>query len=70
MNVKDINKISNLCTCNIQGRSRNHCFRGKAVSITYSECVFVALIVLNAMLLCRIVICGLYSCTIFPHIIS
>jgi len=28
---------------NIEARSYNHCCRGKALSITYSECVFVAL---------------------------
>jgi hypothetical protein len=27
------------CTYNIRARSRNHCCRGQAVSITYSECV-------------------------------
>ena len=26
----------------IEARSRNHCCRGKSMSITYSECVFVA----------------------------
>jgi len=29
-------------TCNTEARSCNHCYCGKAVSITYSECVFVA----------------------------
>jgi hypothetical protein len=29
---------------NIEERSRNHCYRGKAVGITYSECVSVALL--------------------------
>jgi len=28
---------------NIETRSWNHCFRGKTISITYSDCVFVAL---------------------------
>jgi len=28
---------------NIEARSCNHCCSGKAMSITYSECVFVAL---------------------------
>jgi hypothetical protein len=27
----------------IKARSRKHCYRGKAISITYSECVFVSL---------------------------
>jgi hypothetical protein len=34
---------------NIEGRSRNHCCRGKAISIRYSECVFVALVIHHAM---------------------
>ena len=27
--------------CNIEARSCTHCCRGKAINITYSECVFV-----------------------------
>jgi len=34
---------------NIEARSRNHCYRGKVISITYSECVFVALVIQHAM---------------------
>jgi len=30
-------------------RSRNECWRGNAKSITYSECVFVALVIQHAM---------------------
>jgi len=30
---------------NIKARSRNHCCCGKAINITYSECVFVALVI-------------------------
>jgi hypothetical protein len=33
---------------NIEARSRNHCCRGKAISITYSECVSVALVIQHA----------------------
>jgi hypothetical protein len=33
--------------CNIEARSRNHCCRGKAVSIKYSECVSVFLLKLS-----------------------
>jgi hypothetical protein len=32
-------------TLNMEARSRNHCCRGKAVSITYSECVSAALVI-------------------------
>ena len=35
-------------------RSRNHCSRGKAESITYVECVSVALVVQHAMRMRRI----------------
>jgi len=48
---------------NIEVRSCDHCCSGKAISITYSEFVFV---VLGAP---YIVICGLPGCTIFYHII-
>jgi len=40
---------------------------GKAISITYFECVFVALGVQHAL---YYIICGLPACTIFLHIIS
>ena len=33
---------------NIESRSRSHCCRGKAMIITYSESVFVALVILHA----------------------
>ena len=35
-------------TCNIEARSRNHCCHGKAISITYSECVFIAVVIQHA----------------------
>ena len=54
----------------IQARSSNHCYRGTAVSITYSECVYVALGIRQAMRMRRtyIVICGMQGSTIFLHI--
>jgi len=43
---------------NIEARSRNHCFSGIAISITYSECVcvFVALVIQHSMRMRRIVL--------------
>ena len=50
--------------------SCNHCCRGKAISITYSECVSVTLRIQHAMRLRHTVICGLSGSTKFFHIIS
>jgi predicted glycosyltransferase len=53
---------------NIKARSRNHCHRGKAISITYSECVFVALGIQHAKRMLHIIICSLTSSIIhFTH---
>jgi len=41
----------------------------KTISITYSECVFVALVIQHAKCMCHIVTYGLYGCTVFIHII-
>jgi hypothetical protein len=54
----------------IEARSCKHCCSGKTISITYSECVFVALGTQNAMRMRYIVICGLSGTTVFVHIIS
>ena len=46
-------------------RSCNHCCCGKAINITYSECVFVALGTEHAMHMRHIAICGLTHSTVF-----
>jgi len=56
--------------CNFEGPSCNNCCSGKAISITYSECGFVALVIQHAKRMHPIVICGLSGSTIFLHIIS
>jgi hypothetical protein len=52
---------------NIEARSCKRCFRAEAISITYSEGMFVALGFQQAVRMRHIVICGF---TIFFHIIS
>jgi len=54
---------------NVEVRSCNHCCSRKTVSITYDECVFVALVIQHAKRMRHIVICCLPSSTIFFHII-
>ena len=55
---------------NIEVHSCNHCCHGKAISIIYPECVFVALVIHHALRLRHIIICGLPLSTVFFHIIS
>jgi hypothetical protein len=43
---------------NIVARSDNHCCRGKAINVTYVECVFAALGIQYAMRMTHLVICG------------
>jgi hypothetical protein len=56
----------------IEVRSRNRCCSGKAVIITYSECVSVALVIRHAKRMRRIILSSVarlavpYVCT-FPH---
>jgi len=46
----------------------NHCCSGRAISIRYSECGFVALGIQHGMSMRRIVICGMSGSTTFsPH---
>ena len=50
-------------------RSCNHCYSGKAITFTYSVCVFfVALVIQHAMRMRHIVNCGLPRSTIYIYI--
>jgi hypothetical protein len=49
---------------NIDARSRNHCCRGKAISITHSECVSVALLIQHAKRMRRIILSSVACVTV------
>jgi hypothetical protein len=56
---------------NIEARSRNHCCCGKAISITYFECVSVALVIQHTKRMrCITFLCGLSGSSILFHIFS
>jgi hypothetical protein len=54
---------------NIEVRSRNDCCRGKAISITYSECVSVALVIQHAKRMRRIILPSV-ACLALPYFSS
>jgi len=54
----------------MQVRSCSHCCSGKAINITYSECVLVTLGTQHEMRMRHTAICGLPASTTFFHIIS
>jgi hypothetical protein len=51
---------------NTDARSRNHCYRGKAISITHSECVSVALVIRHAKRMRRIILPSV-ACLAVPY---
>jgi hypothetical protein len=54
--------------CNIRTRSSNHYSSGKAITITYSECVFLAIVIQHPKRMRHIFICDLSRLyNIFPH---
>jgi len=55
---------------NNEVRSCNHCCSGKALIVTYYECVFLALGVQHATRMRHIEICGLPGSKLFFYIIS
>jgi hypothetical protein len=57
---------------NIEVRSRNHCCHGKAISITHSEYVPVAVVIQHAKRIRCIILSslGLSGSTLFFHFIS
>jgi hypothetical protein len=50
----------------VKARSRQHCCRGKAMSITYSECLSVALVIQHAIRMRRIILSSV-ACLALPH---
>jgi hypothetical protein len=53
-------------TYNTGGRSRNHCCRRKAIRVTYSECVSVALVIKHAKRMRRIILSSVV-CPAVPY---
>jgi hypothetical protein len=51
---------------NLEARSRNHSYRGEAISITYSECVSVALVIQHAKRMRRIILPSV-ACLAVPY---
>jgi hypothetical protein len=50
---------------NTEALSCNHCCSGKAIRMTYPECLFMALGFQHAMVMRHIITCGLSGSTIF-----
>ena len=58
--------------CNIEAGSRNHCCSTEAISITYFECVFVALVIRHAERMRRMISSSVAYPTVqyFPHYLT
>ena len=51
---------------NIEARSSNHCCRGKAICVTYSECLSVALFIQHVKHMRRIILLSV-ACLAVPY---
>ena len=66
MLIFQFNMICNVPLTGIEASSSNHCSHGKAISITYSECVSIAFVTQHEMLLSSVACVAQF----FFHIIS
>lgn len=55
---------------NNQAQSCNHCYSGRTIRITYSDCISVALGIEEAILKRHVVFCGVSGCTVFLLIMA
>jgi len=56
MELNNWSYICNVYKRNIEARSRDQCCRGKAISVTYSQCVSVALFIQRAKRMRRMIL--------------
>jgi len=54
------------CTYIIEACAHNHCCHGKAICITYSECVFVASVIQHAKRICCKIVSSV-TCVTVPY---
>jgi hypothetical protein len=61
-----VNKTGNVVQCNNKALASNYCYRGKAISILYSECVSVALVTQHAVRMRHIILSSVI-CPAVPY---
>jgi len=69
-NFRPMDLCSTECTCDTELPSCNHCCKGKAVSVTYSASVFIAVGIQYVICVPHIVICDVSGCAEFFHVLS